>query len=204
LNLTPDQQQAACACGITFVPATVSQVQRLTMQRRVFRIDGQPVMAMRKGGFWETYGTLTRLIKEYEQDRRQPSAEVPVAPPEAALAPLSDPALPRAATTVADPVAAEPAQHQEVAKVKPRRRRAVRAGAEPEQEASRTEVSNETPGPTDAASAEELPPTSRIEAVTTSNVADGKPVRAVRRLRIRQPKPPRWTTAGKARRGRLK
>ncbi|MGK7870945.1 hypothetical protein [Falsiroseomonas sp. E2-1-a20] len=204
MNLTSEQQRAARACGVTFVPATGAQVQRLTMQRRIFRIDDQPFLAVRNDGFWETYGTLMRLIEEYEQDRRQRSVEVPVAPPEAALAPLSAPTLPRPAAKVADPVTAEPAQHQEVARVKPRRRRAVRAGAEAEQEATRTEVSNETPGPTDAASPEELPLTFGIEAVTISNIADGKPVRAVRRLRIRQLQPPRWTTAGKARRGRLK
>ena len=63
LELTPDQLRAARACGCVFLPATDEQVGRLSMQRRVFRIDGEPFVATRDGGgFFETHGTLLPLI----------------------------------------------------------------------------------------------------------------------------------------------
>ena len=64
LELTPDQLAAARACGCVFLPATDEQVGRLSMQRRVFRIDGRPFVATRDGGgFFETHGTLSLLIE---------------------------------------------------------------------------------------------------------------------------------------------
>ena len=40
-----------------------AQVQRLSMQRRIFRIDGKPFVATRDGGaFLETHATLLPLI----------------------------------------------------------------------------------------------------------------------------------------------
>ncbi len=64
MELTPDQRAAAEACGCVFLPATDEQVGRLSMQRRVFRIDGKPFMATRDGGgFFETQGTLSVLIE---------------------------------------------------------------------------------------------------------------------------------------------
>jgi hypothetical protein len=63
LELTPDQCAAAEACGCVFLPATDEQVGRLSMQRRVFRIDGRPCVATRDGGgFFETHATLLPLI----------------------------------------------------------------------------------------------------------------------------------------------
>jgi hypothetical protein len=40
LDLTPEQASLARACGFAFFPATAVQVQRLTMQKRIFRLDG--------------------------------------------------------------------------------------------------------------------------------------------------------------------
>ena len=63
MELTPDQVRAAEAAGCTFTPATPDQVARLTMQRRIFTIDGRPHVAQRAGaGFYETQGTLSPLI----------------------------------------------------------------------------------------------------------------------------------------------
>ncbi len=63
MDLTPEQVEAAKACGCAFLPATDEQVGRLGMQRRVFRIDGRPFVATRDGGgFFETHATLLPLI----------------------------------------------------------------------------------------------------------------------------------------------
>ena len=66
MDLTQEQVQAAEACGCAFLPATEPQVALLSMQRRIFRIDGEPFMATRDGGgFFETQGTLARLIEAH-------------------------------------------------------------------------------------------------------------------------------------------
>jgi DNA-binding protein H-NS len=70
LRLSHDKVAAARACGIKFPPASPTQVQRLSMQRRVFEIGGQPHLATRDGSFFETAGTLERLIAE-ELDAQQ-------------------------------------------------------------------------------------------------------------------------------------
>src|SRR5215210_6230275 len=70
LRLLYDKVAAARACGIEFPPASPAQVQRLSMQRKVFEIDGQPHLATRDGSFFETAGTLERLIAE-ELDAQQ-------------------------------------------------------------------------------------------------------------------------------------
>jgi DNA-binding protein H-NS len=64
LHLTADQVAAAEMCGVAFHPATEAQVARLTVQRRVFRIDGRPVLATRDGAFHETAGTLGPIVAE--------------------------------------------------------------------------------------------------------------------------------------------
>ncbi len=64
MELTPDHLRAAQTCGCVFLPATDAQVQRLSMQRRIFRIDGESFVATRDGGgFFETHGTLTLLVE---------------------------------------------------------------------------------------------------------------------------------------------
>jgi hypothetical protein len=69
VDLTREQVEAAKACGCAFLPATEAQVARLSMQRRVFRIDGEPFVATRDGGgFMETHGTLTLLIEGHGRD----------------------------------------------------------------------------------------------------------------------------------------
>ena len=62
MQLSYSKVAAARACGIEFPSASPAQVQRLSMQRKVFEIDGQPHLATRDGSFFETAGTLERLI----------------------------------------------------------------------------------------------------------------------------------------------
>jgi len=76
LELTPVQRAAAEAGGCVFRPATDEQVGRLSMQRRVFRIDGRPFVATRDGGgFFETHATLLPLIGGHGRDRERGSGE---------------------------------------------------------------------------------------------------------------------------------
>ena len=64
MDLTEEQVEAAKACGCAFLPATGAQVALLSMQRRVFHVDGKPFMATRDGGgFFETHGTLSLLVE---------------------------------------------------------------------------------------------------------------------------------------------
>jgi hypothetical protein len=70
LDLTPEQVEAASLVGVEFPHASAEQIRRLSMQRKVFHIDGQPALATRNGAFFETVGTLTALIAEGEQRRR--------------------------------------------------------------------------------------------------------------------------------------
>ena len=76
MELTPDQRTAAEACGCVFLPATDEQVERLSMQRRVFRIDGEPFVATRDGGgFFETFGSLLPLIEGQAPSQEHGSEE---------------------------------------------------------------------------------------------------------------------------------
>ena len=76
MNLTADQLAVARARGCVLLPATEAQIQRLSMQRRVFRIDGEPFVATRDGGvFFETHGTLSLLIGGQAPGRERGSGE---------------------------------------------------------------------------------------------------------------------------------
>ncbi len=76
MDLTQEQVEAAKACGCAFFPATEAQVARLSMQRRIFRIDGRPFLATRDGGgFFETHGTLLPLIEGQAPGRKRGSEE---------------------------------------------------------------------------------------------------------------------------------
>jgi hypothetical protein len=70
LHLSPDDIAAAEACGVSFLPASDAQVQRLAMQRKVFYQAGRPILATRGDGFFETVGTLQQLIDEGRQQQR--------------------------------------------------------------------------------------------------------------------------------------
>ena len=108
MRLSHDKVAAAKACGIQFPPASPAQVQRLSMQRKVFEIDGQPHLATRNGSFFETAGTLERLIAE-ELDAQQ---QADLAAWEAGG--TTEPSSPAAAQAAPEP--AEPREKLEDAK----------------------------------------------------------------------------------------
>ena len=105
MRLSHDKVAAARACGIEFTPASPAQVQRLSMQRRVFEIDGRPHLATRDGGFLETAGTLERLIAGEVEAQQQAD----LAAWEAGG--TAEPSPPAAAPAQAAP---EPARHREM------------------------------------------------------------------------------------------
>lgn len=62
MQISPEKVAAARACGIAFLPASSEQVRRLSMQLKVFDIDGKPHVATRNRSFFETSATLDKLI----------------------------------------------------------------------------------------------------------------------------------------------
>jgi hypothetical protein len=69
MDLTQEQVEAAQSCGCVFFPASEAQVARLSMQRRIFTLDGRPFVATRDGGgFHETHATLALLIETRGRD----------------------------------------------------------------------------------------------------------------------------------------
>jgi hypothetical protein len=146
----------------------------------------------------------TGMFQARSSSKFQPLPTMSVSIGKAAPAAPREPAVQVPVEEVVDPVTAIPAQQQEVIQAVPRRRRASRAEAKPTPGISRTEDTHEAPGPAETAGAAKSLPPEKVRSKTKDHVFDDQPVRAGRRLRIRQPPPPRWTTAGKARRGRLK
>ena len=120
MHLSPEDIAAAEACGVSFLPASAAQVQRLAMQRKVFYQAGAPILATRGDGFFETVGTLQQLIEEGRAQQRDlaqwqaaaaanaatpPAAAPPAAAPPAAARPVAPEASP---ATMSEP-APEPA-----------------------------------------------------------------------------------------------
>jgi len=116
LHLSPEDIAAAEACGVSFLPASAAQVQRLAMQRKVFYQAGAPILATRGDGFFETVGTLQQLIEEGRAQQRDlaqwqaaaaaaDAATPPAAAPPAAARPVAPEASP---ATMSEP-APEPA-----------------------------------------------------------------------------------------------
>ena len=104
--------RAAKACGIAFTPASPDQIQRLSMQRKIFWIDGQPHLASRDGSFFETAATLERSIA----DRLEAQQERDLAAWEA-----SGDAVPHEAEVAAPfQAAAEPELQEKQKEAKPR------------------------------------------------------------------------------------
>lgn len=98
MHLSPEDIAAAEACGVNFLPASDAQVQRMAMQRKIFYRAGEPILATRGDGFFETVGTLQQLIEEgrrQQQDLAQWLQAEPVGS-----------ATEAAATTVAEPAEA--------------------------------------------------------------------------------------------------
>jgi hypothetical protein len=113
LHLSPEEIAAAEACGVSFLPASDAQVQRLAMQRKVFYRAGAPILATRGDGLFETVGTLQQLIEEGRRQQRDLSQWLDAAEPDAATpsaTPLDAAALPELLREAApEPEAARPA-----------------------------------------------------------------------------------------------
>lgn len=186
MNLTAEQVAAAEAAGCAFIPAPPDGLHRYAMQRKLFRLGGQDVLATCGGGLYETASTLDRLIEAGRASRPGPAASpvasaalpmpapdhVPKPEPAPEPAAVADEPAPAMAAEPA-PVAAEPA-----AKPAPRRRARAPRPAMPSAD-SVPEVAAEVPVPPEPG------------ADPTSGSRARKPAAASR-----------WATAGAERRGR--
>ncbi len=195
LNLTPDQVAAAKAIGCAFFPATEMQVQRLTMQQRVFRVDGKPFLLSWDGSYYETAGTLRALIADVlpEQPKSLAVAPTPIpeetaAEPPPVNAPPPEPAQPEAASPQ-PPAPAAPRKRG-----RPRKAVAPPATVQAEPEAAPEPVPEAVP---------ESPPSAAPAASAPDTGARSDRLARLARRRAGAPLP-KWRTAGAARRGRLK
>ena len=96
LYLSSEDIAAAETSGVSFIPASAAQVQRLAMQRKIFYRAGEPVLATRGGGFFETAGTLQKLIEEGRRQQRDlkewiETAEEPAVAEDATSIPVEAP-----------------------------------------------------------------------------------------------------------------
>jgi hypothetical protein len=206
LHLTAEQIAAAETSGCHFRPATEAEVQRLSMQRKVFFIAGKPMLATRGDGLMETAGTLQRLIEQGQQvlqyqQQVAPAPEVtaPVAELEVVPAPLTIVAtvvaVPKVTETT-EPLAAPLAEHSEPAPT-PRVPRTRRRVAKPVVVALPDEPPDEPPE--EQPEADPVPPAE--PNATDEPPAEGQAAPA-RAGRSRDPRTLRWQTAGAERRGR--
>ena len=173
------------------------------MQRRIFQVDGVPFVAARSS-FFETHGTLAALIEKHRPSATTDrGAEADAAPPQDATPTPGKVASGDTGTLVAVlgvPTPAEP----ETAQAK---RNAPREAAAKLRK-PKSPRPKSAPAATDAApTGETAPEPSAAEDMLTAVEAtqgNGPKARVVGRRRAGQPTPPRWTVAGKMRRGRLK
>jgi hypothetical protein len=204
LELTPDQQQAARTCGIAFFPATEAQVQRLTMQKRIFRLCGKPFMATRDGGFWETHGTFLKIIEEHAGKAPRQSSEALKGLPQPEQAPLSNTIPPSPVQEAAEPPSRDAKTPEEIARTQARPPRRRRTGAKVALSHERDKAAG---GGTETARVEHA----IVDAPVVAEAPGEAPAEAgdqsdstVRRSRTRQPMATRSAPAGKERHGRLK
>jgi hypothetical protein len=189
LELTRDQLAAAEASGCALVPATDDHVRRLTVQRRIFRIDGKPHLVVR-GGYNETHATLAALL-----ERHRGEAPHRATAPSAAAATVKA-APPDASTSGAAPEGHGAEQRHEAAEPVAKVRRPRQPRPRPE---ARPEVAFIAAPEAAPAETEEM-----LAAATATASSGGPKARVAGRWRAGQPKTPRWMVAGKLRRGRLR
>ena len=205
LELTPEQVAAARAIGCAFFPATELQVQRLTMQQRIFKVEGKHYLLSRNGSYFETAGTLRALIAKAPPVTPQaapdpepaPAAAAP--PPEAPPAPVA-PEPPPAPLAEARAPEASPAPVVEVSEPEP-------IPAPPEEPAAppvrrRRRSPTKTAAPIEAEASEPAEP--EAESVPPAEEQPPEAEAAAAPRRRAKAAEPRWKTAGLARRGRLK
>ena len=205
MNLSPEQVACAKTAGCAFFPATEMQVQRLTMQQRVFRVAGKPFLLSRDGCYYETYGTLRALIADLvapqapavpaeiaEPARLTETAEAPPPaqdPPTMAVADAAPPEAPPAPEPAVTPPPSAPPRQRRPRKIlaAPNPASAPEPLAEPEPDAD-ADLAAAAPADPEAQPAE-----------------GGRTERLARLARRRAGGPvPNWQLAGPARRGRLK
>ena len=205
MHLSPEDIAAAEACGVSFLPASDAQVQRLAMQRKVFYRAGAPILATRGDGFFETVGTLQQLIEEGRQQQRDLQQWLEVAEPGAAAAPELEAAKaapeplepaplvePVAADEVATPLQTEPEAPS------PKRPRQKRRRPEPAAEDTvAAELLQEAEVDVEEVAVAPLPP-----APSRSPKRTAVRVPAAAAETSGQDRGKRWLMAGAARRGR--
>lgn len=189
LELTADQLAAASACGCVLTSATDDQVRRLSMQRRIFQIGGLPHVVARDG-FFETHSTLAELIEKYEPADLDRSDGTDTAPN---LPQVLAPDMEASAAIRAEAVTAAEREGRAAPLAKPRKARTSR----PKPPFTTAEAA------TIATNKAKAPNTDGKSAAFGATPAPAPKARVVRR-RAGQPPTPRWMTAGKERRGRLK
>ncbi len=164
-----------------------------------------PFVAARDGGFFETHGTLAALIEKHRPwATTERGAEADVTPTQEAAPTPAQVALDDTGTLAAALCAPTPAE-PEVARAernaprkaaaKPRNPRAPRPESAPADTAAASTVEAVVAEPSEAA---------EMLAAVEATQGSGPKGRVVVRRRAGQPAPPRWTIAGKLRRGRLK
>jgi hypothetical protein len=204
LNLTPDQVAAARAIGCAFFPASELQVQRLTMQQRVFRVDGKPFLLSRDGSYFETIGTLLALIAAAPPALAKTPAEAFV---REAVPEVVREATPAAPPPLEPPQSGEPAPAEAAPSAAPRKRGRPRKVAAASTTA-RAEPQPEAPPEPETASEAMAAPSPVESPSPASSAAPIEGARGSRLARLARRRagtpPPKWQTAGPARRGRLK
>ncbi len=231
LKLTPQQVAAAKARGFVLFPATQGQIDRMTMQRRVFDVDGRPHVVSRDGLYFETHATLAPVIADAEAFAVAAAAPEPPTAVAVAVAPRPAPAPSAAAKPEPEPEpsassevapepqlplavvperpAAEPAVEEAAAEdVAPRRVPRRRLAAKPEAEGETRKPARRR---TMVERAEELfspPPEPEPGHVATEHTLSlpvddsAQGTEAAARRRQRVADAPRWQVAGAIRRGR--
>lgn len=142
MQLTREQYAIAESLGCRFLPATESQIHRLSMQQRIFWLDGKAFVVSRRDGFHETAGTLRRLLAQ------APAPGLP-AGPSGSHADAPPPDIPPASAAPAPRDAAPPAPlSQAPASQTPAPQDVVpRDETRPAAEASPSPTSQDTPAP---------------------------------------------------------
>ena len=183
LMLIPEQVAAAMLVGVSFRPATHAEVQRLAMQRKLFKLDGTAVVATRDGTFLETTATLEQLIEEGERQQRdladwQAAALAEALPEiEAASLPQSEPEPPDTAETELPVPEPAPAKAEIV-------------------QLALTPPAAELEAPTEAEEALPLP----VVAASVHSMIPG--AQSTTPPTRKHPRQDQWVTAGAERRGR--
>jgi hypothetical protein len=199
LKLSPLQVAAAKSRGFALFPATQAQIERMTMQRRIFDVEGRPHVVSRDGVYFETHATLAPVIATAPA---QPVATAPVPMPVAAEA-APEPVAPTLAQTVATAPEPGPAAEEAPPGEEPAEETAPPV---PRRRLSRPRSEEGTEGAAPRPSRRRAMAARAEEPALTAPEDEARPeddTDAASRRRARPGEPPRWRVAGAMRRGRL-